>query len=85
MTFMNSPIAAAFAPGEDEVVGRMVSPTSSSRLMTFGENVSVSVLTELLRHPVRKASAPTIVPPKSKATLDNASLLFILVCFVPLT
>src|ERR1035438_3092437 len=76
---MKSPILAAFAPGEEAVAGKIVSPTSSKKEMSFG--VRLRLAPNLLSpglQPDKKASAPMIVPLNRSATLDKASRLFII-------
>ena len=74
---MNSPTLASLAPGVP-VAGKMVSPTSfKNAISSFDKLKAAAFLSEVLQ-PEINASAPIKVPPNSNATLEMASLLFIL-------
>jgi hypothetical protein len=75
---MKAPTLAAFAPGVS-VAGKMVSPTSFKKSTSAWEKVTPFVL---VLQPVKKASAPNTVPPMMMATLERASLLFIIKYFL---
>jgi hypothetical protein len=75
---MKAPTLAAFAPGVS-VAGKIVSPTSFKKSTSAWEKVIPFVL---VLQPVKKASAPKTVPPIMMATLERASLLFIIKYFL---
>jgi hypothetical protein len=68
---------AAFAPGVF-VVGIIISAMSFNKLISDADNTPAAASGFALQ-PLKKADDPIIVPPSNRATLDKASLLFMVI------
>jgi hypothetical protein len=73
---MNSPIRAAFAPGEVEVAGMIVSPISSKSLIL--SSVNPSSLISVVLHDDKKTSVLTKAIGSMIAIEERKHLLFII-------